>query len=177
MKGLDVLVAAIRVLHAQGMRYPVTLIGQGPEHARISGLLAGMPGVELRGWQAAEDVRAAMRAARMVVIPSVVARSGEAEGLPSVAVEAMGLGTPVIASTDAGLAGVIDDGVNGLLFRSRDPATLAGRITELATAPGRALAMGEAGRQTIAKDFDAARQSARLQHLLQHVIAAGGTPP
>jgi colanic acid/amylovoran biosynthesis glycosyltransferase len=170
MKGLDVLVGTIRQLRAQGVAEPFVLIGHGADHARIAGLLSGVPGVELRGWQSPEQVRAAMRAARMVVIPSVVARSGEAEGLPSVAVEAMGLGTPVIASTDAGLDGVIDDGISGLLFQSRDSAALAGRIVELAAAPAQALSLGEAGRQVIARDFDAARQSARLEALLERVI-------
>jgi glycosyltransferase involved in cell wall biosynthesis len=174
MKGLDVLVGAIGALRARGVTDRVTLIGHGPEHGRISRLLAGIPGIDLAGWQGPEQVRAAMRAARVVVIPSVVARSGEAEGLPSVAIEAMGLGTPVIASCEAGLAGVIAHGANGLLCRSRDPAALAACIAELLSAPGRALALGEAGRQTVVKDFDAAKQSRRLQCLLQRIIAESG---
>lgn len=166
MKGLDVLAGAIELLRARGNTVPFVLIGQGPLHAAIAARLAGVPGVELRGWQAQDAVREAMRVARMVVIPSVVARSGEAEGLPSVAVEAMGLGTPVIASTDAGLNGVIADGTNGILFRSRDSAALADSIATLNSNPQQALAIGEAGRQTALAQFDAGQQSARLEQLL-----------
>lgn len=176
MKGLDVLAGAIQALRAQGNAEPVTLIGHGPDHARIAAILSHMPGVTLLGWQSPEQVRAAMRAARMVVIPSVIARSGEAEGLPSVAVEAMGLGVPVIASSDAGLAGVIEDGVSGHIFPTRDARALAQHIAGLAANPLAALAMGEAGRQVIAQHFDARRQSAHLQWLLQQVIA-GKRPP
>ncbi len=171
MKGVEVLAAAIKLLRAQGVAEPFTLIGQGPRHASIAASLQGVPGIEMRGWQTPDHVRTAMHAARAVVIPSIVARSGEAEGLPSVAAEAMGLGTPVIASTEAGLDGVIQSGVNGLLFRSRDPAGLATQIMQLVSNAPRAVAMGAAARLTMARDFDAALQSARLEDLLQRVIA------
>ncbi len=166
MKGLDVLADAIIRLRAGGSAERFTLIGHGPDHARVAARLAGIQGVDLPGWQAPEAVRAAMRAARMVVIPSIIARSGEAEGLPSVAVEAMGQGVPVIASSDAGLDGVIASGRNGLLFQSRHDTELAGHIASLSADPAQAMALGEAGRQTAAADFNAARQSAQLQRLL-----------
>ncbi len=173
MKGIDVLLGAIRALRARGSAERFVLIGDGAEHARIAGQLSGVAGVELRGWQGPEQVRAAMRAARIVVVPSVVARSGEAEGLPSVAVEAMGVGVPVVASTDAGLEGVVRDGVTGLVFRSRDSAALADAIAALSEAPERAMALGAAARRLAEQEFDAARQSRRLEAALSRVIAGG----
>ncbi len=177
MKGIDVLAAAIRLLRARGVAEKFVLIGDGAEHARIAGALRGVAGVELRGWQGPEQVRAAMRAARMVVVPSVVARSGEAEGLPSVAVEALGVGVPVVASTDAGLEGVIENGVTGLVFRSRDAAELADAIATLGASPDRAMALGEAARRLAEREFDATRQSRRLEAALSRIIAEAGAPP
>jgi len=169
MKGLPVLIEAIRLLRGQGCRERFILIGDGPERAAVERALAGIESVELRGWQTAAEVRAAVLAARAVCLPSVRARSGEAEGLPSVAVEAMGCGVAVIASTDAGVDSLLTDGVSGLMFPSRDAAALATRIAQLLAAPELAAALGAEAHRVVARDYDATRQSQRLQALLLDV--------
>jgi D-inositol-3-phosphate glycosyltransferase len=50
-----------------------------------------------------------------------------------VTLEAMAMGTPVIASEVGGLAFVVKDGVNGFHIPSRDPEALADRIYTLLT--------------------------------------------
>jgi D-inositol-3-phosphate glycosyltransferase len=64
-------------------------------------------------------------AAEMVVMPS------HYESFGMVALEAMAMGTPVVASEVGGLAFLIQDGVNGFLVPSRDPEALAERIYTL----------------------------------------------
>ncbi len=166
MKGLPVLIEAVRTLRAQGHSAPLVLLGDGPDRPAIDAALQGIPNVECRGWQSQDQIAAALAAARMVVIPSVVARSGEAEGLPSVAVEAMRQAVPVIASTDAGTQGLITNGQNGLVFPSRDAPALAPAIAGLLADPDVALKLGHAARATVATHFDAMRQSQALEQIL-----------
>ncbi|MGD8585876.1 MAG: glycosyltransferase [Chloroflexota bacterium] len=64
-------------------------------------------------------------AAEMVVMPS------HYESFGMVALEAMAMGTPVIASEVGGLAFLVRDGRNGFLVPSRDPEALAERIFTL----------------------------------------------
>jgi D-inositol-3-phosphate glycosyltransferase len=64
-------------------------------------------------------------AAEMVVMPS------HYESFGMVALEAMAMGTPVIASEVGGLAFLVKDGENGFLVPSRDPEALAERIFTL----------------------------------------------
>jgi glycosyltransferase involved in cell wall biosynthesis len=172
MKGLPVLIEAIRLLRARGCRERFVLIGDGPERGAVERSLAGVEGVELRGWQTPAQVRQALSAARALCLPSVTARSGEAEGLPSVAAEAMSLGVPIIASTEAGVETLVEDGVTGLVFPSRDAGALAGRIEALLAAPDVAIALGDHARHVVERDFDAARQSRLLETLLLNVVAA-----
>jgi len=68
-------------------------------------------------------------AAEMVIMPS------HYESFGMVALEAMAMGTPVIASEVGGLAFLVQDGRNGYLVPSRDPEALAERIYELLTNP------------------------------------------
>lgn len=65
--------------------------------------------------------------AEMVVMPS------HYESFGMVALEAMAMGTPVIASEVGGLAHLVQHGVNGYHVPSRDPEALAARILELLT--------------------------------------------
>lgn len=64
-------------------------------------------------------------AAEMVVMPS------HYESFGLVALEAMAMGTPVIASEVGGLAHLVQDGRTGFHVPSRDPEALAQRIYEL----------------------------------------------
>ncbi len=64
-------------------------------------------------------------AAEMVIMPS------HYESFGMVALEAMAMGTPVIASEVGGLAFLIRDGVNGFHVPTRDPEALAERIHTL----------------------------------------------
>ena len=68
-------------------------------------------------------------AAEMVVMPS------HYESFGMVALEAMAMGTPVIASEVGGLAFLIQDGINGFHVPSRDPEALAERIYTLLQDP------------------------------------------
>ena len=68
-------------------------------------------------------------AAEMVVMPS------HYESFGMVALEAMAMGTPVIASEVGGLAHLVQDGQTGFHVPSRDPEALADRIFTLLSNP------------------------------------------
>jgi D-inositol-3-phosphate glycosyltransferase len=80
-------------------------------------------------------------AAEMVIMPS------HYESFGMVALEAMAMGTPVIASEVGGLAFLVKDGVNGFHVPSRDPEALADRIYTLLTDPNCRDSLGRQARQ------------------------------
>ena len=63
------------------------------------------------------------------------------EGGPTVALEAHGVGTPVIGTRIGGLGEIIEDGVSGRLVTPGDPAALAAAIEEVVAAPQKTLAV------------------------------------
>ncbi len=112
-----------------------TFVGDGP----IAGEIAGRyPEARLLGWQDADGVRAAMRAARALVFPSLWY-----EGQPLTVLEAKGLGVPVIVSDACAGREEVEDGVTGLWFKSQDVADLA-RALETMRDDGRTAAMSRA---------------------------------
>jgi starch synthase len=97
--------------------------------------------------------------ALVFVCPSVY------EPLGIVNLEAMACETAVVASRVGGIPEVVEDGVTGLLVPAEDPALLAEALNVLLRDPGRAKAMGLAGRERAVTEFSwdaVAAQTAEL---------------
>jgi D-inositol-3-phosphate glycosyltransferase len=143
LKGIDTLLRAMSLLQA---RHPqaventtVAIIGGDPwadtldaEMARLQALRAELGIHDLVTFLGAKDqeiLPSYYAVADMVVMPS------HYESFGMVALEAMAMGTPVIASEVGGLAHLIQHSINGFHVPSRDPEALAARILQLLESP------------------------------------------
>jgi glycosyltransferase involved in cell wall biosynthesis len=104
---------------------------------------------------------AAIAAADIVAVPSVVDRAGNVDGLPNALLEALSAGRAVIASRVAGIPDVVDDGVNGLLVPEKDVDSLSTGLRRLAAEPGTRRRLGEEARRRAIRDltWDAAAKA------------------
>ena len=80
-----------------------------------------------------------MRTACVVVVPSIVQ-----DCCPTVVLEAMAVGRPVVAAASGGIIDLVDDGVTGLLVPPGDPVALSTALSAVLDDPQRASAMGQA---------------------------------
>jgi alpha-maltose-1-phosphate synthase len=87
------------------------------------------------------------------------------EPLGIVNLEAMACQTAVVASRTGGIPEVVADGVNGLLVPPDEPAPLADAVNALLRDPGRAAAMGRAGRERAVTEFSWAAVGAQTAAL------------
>ena len=103
----------------------------------------------------------------------VLVHSSLREGLPRVVLEALAVGTPVVATAVGGVPDAVTDGVSGLLVPPEDPAALAGAV--LATLGDRAGAArrAEAGR-TAVRAFSAGRMLEEQHALYQRLLTRRG---
>lgn len=170
-KGLGVLVEACRQLHGEGIAFRCDIVGEGPLRAEIERHVAraGLGGiVQLRGARPEDEVARMMAAAAVIVLPSVVARDGQMEGIPVALMEAMAARRPVVASSLSGVPELVEDGVSGLLVEPGDAAGLASALRRLLADPGLRRAMGNAGRATVERRF---RLPACVEELLARIDA------
>jgi colanic acid/amylovoran biosynthesis glycosyltransferase len=73
----------------------------------------------------ANEVKLHMLSADVFLQPSVVAKNGDMEGVPVAIMEAMAVGTPVIATNHSGIPELITDKQEGLLVPEKSPIAIA----------------------------------------------------
>jgi colanic acid/amylovoran biosynthesis glycosyltransferase len=168
-KGIAVLTEAMRRLRAAGDQTPLVCVGDGPLRPLLEGLARDIPGITLTAWQSPEAVRERMAQAVCLVVPSVVGRDGDAEGLPSVVPEAMAAGCPVIGSDQGGIAEAIRHDVTGLLVAAGNAGSLAEAMGRISAEPSLRDRLAAAGFAEAARTLNAYRQSAELETLLLSV--------
>lgn len=134
VKGAGVLLEAAGLLFAAQpeFKFEVTIAGEGPEEGSLLEIARGLQAdVKFAGQVSAEERDRLLLTSDCLVIPSLELANGRTEGLPVVCLEAMGAGLPIIASRVGGLAEVITDGENGILFESGDCHSLAKKLSDL----------------------------------------------
>jgi colanic acid/amylovoran biosynthesis glycosyltransferase len=171
-KGAMYLIEAVRRLEAMGRDVRLLLVGAGPLEAELRRATASLKHVEFRGWMPNNELRRWMRGALALCVPSVHAADGDAEGLPTVVIEAMAAGTPVIGSDHAGIGEAIEDARTGFLVPEQDPDAIAAALRRLLDDPGLRRQLGENARSAAVEHFDMFKQSRRLEARLLEVIAA-----
>lgn len=82
-----------------------------------------------------ETMAAALAEADVVVVPSVVDRAGNVDGLPNALLESLASGRAVVATRAGGIPDVVSHDVNGLLVPEKDEAALAQALRRLIREP------------------------------------------
>lgn len=135
-KGFDNLVQAMPALLSICPRVKILIGGDGPQRdslLRLAEDLGVADRVHLPGEISWEQVPRFLAMGDVFVLPSVRDEAGNIDGLPTVLLEAMAQGKPVVATRIGGVPLAIEDEVNGILCRAGDPHALheaVGRLIE-----------------------------------------------
>ena len=176
-KGFPVLLAACRYLAEWGVDFRLTLAGDGPERRHLMGLVqeyALGDRVTFLGHVPHNRVPDLFRQADQFIMPCVVARHGDRDGLPNVILEALSFQVPVVATDVNGVNEAVIPGQTGWLVPQQEPRLLAQAMREALTQPAEAQRRAEAGRELVRREFDSATNYARLKTCLEK--AAGPNP-
>ena len=170
-KGVDTLIDAMAIARRSDAALELLIVGDGRVKAELK-KRAASSGVSVRfaGWLDQKEVWTTMRRSLLLAVPSRAAAGGDSEGLPTVIMEAMALGVPVVASRHAGIPEIISDHVTGLLVPEADPAALADAILALKRNADLASRLRGEAYVDVRTRFDSARQSALLEQRLIEAI-------
>ncbi len=115
-------------------------------------------------------------ARRVIAALDVFVLATANEGFPLVTLEAMALGTPVVATDLGVLREQIVHGESGVLVPPGDTAGLADGVLLLLRDPVGARAMAERARRTVTQRFSAAEMAEQTQTLYRHLLGHRGVP-
>ena len=174
-KGLDTLVDACALLRDRGLSFALRLFGEGPLQAELAAQIARLEigeHVLLGGSVSQERVADEMRACHAFVMPCRRDATGDMDGIPTVFMEAMATGRPVISCAVSGIPELVRDGETGLLVPSNDAPALADAITRLAADEGLRVTLGAQGRALVERQHDERLTAAVV---LRHFHATDGS--
>ena len=158
-KAVHVMLEAIARVEAH-----LAIAGEGPleDALRAQATASGLDGrVHFLGFRS--DVADLISAADAFCLSSVW------EGVPLAAMEALQLGTPVVATDVGGTGELIEDGVSGRLVPDGDAPALGDALNDVLDNPPRAKTFVEAGRAVLASEFNRDRMLERLAELYREM--------
>jgi phosphatidylinositol alpha-1,6-mannosyltransferase len=171
-KGHDSIAGALPAVRERvpGARWVV--IGDGRLRERLVGIVADggiADAVELLGAVDDGERDRRLAGASVFCLPSRPPEGGGGEGFGIVYLEAAARGLPVVACASGGAVDAVADGETGVLVPPGDDAALADALAGLLSDPGRAKALGEAGRRRAA-EFSWRRHAAAVEALAAELL-------
>lgn len=165
VKDFDLLLRAHAKVLASGIDHRLVIIGEGSERSALEATVAEL-GVgdtaELAGY--VDNPYATIAAAEVFVLSSRV------EGMPLSVIEALAIGTPVIATRcGTGTELILADGEFGDLVPAGSVDELAAAIERHLDDPGRLRAKAAGGPRR-ALEFDMARSARTVGHILRELV-------
>jgi colanic acid/amylovoran biosynthesis glycosyltransferase len=173
-KGVADLVEACAVLHGRAVAFHCDIVGTGPLEPELRDLIRRLgleERVRLLGPRPRSEVIAHVRRA-------AVFADGDRDGLPTVLVEAMALGTPCVSTDVTGIPELLRPDDGGLIVPQHDPRALATALERLLADPALRVRLATRARRRVEAEFDIRRTTARLRAIFgQAGAAAAATAP
>jgi glycosyltransferase involved in cell wall biosynthesis len=147
-KGFTNLIRACALLVERGRLFRCEIFGDGPlekdlrAQIEASGL---QERVQLPGPKPQSELRARLADANVFVLPSVPEAEGGMDNLPTVIMEAMATGLPVVSTRIGGIPEMVVENETGFLVQPEDPVTLAEAIEKVINDRSLGQRLGQAG--------------------------------
>lgn len=179
-KGFDVLIDACAQLATSGQTFTCEILGAGDEEAALRAQILRL-GLEetvwLSGPRPQAEVIDRVASAAVFAAPCVIGRDGNRDGLPTVLLEAMALGTPCVSTDVTGIPEVIRDEETGLVVSPHDANALAIALGRLLTDMSLRADLARHARALIEAEFDIAHNAARQRGLFATCALSGDGQP
>lgn len=127
--------------------------------------------ISFLGVKTPSEVQDIINSTHILLVPSVVAKDGDREGLPTVIKEANACGVPAIGTYHAGIPELIEDNYSGFLVDERSVEQLYDKITFLIENPSKIKEFGDNARAIIESKYDIKKEVSRLESLYESVLS------
>jgi len=147
-KGFNDLIGACALLAQRGKSFRCEITGEGPLEKELHGQIDEVSlqnKVVMTGAKPQLQLRRGLAAANVFVLPSVIDPDGGMDNLPTVIMEAMASGLPVISTNIGGIPEMVIENENGFLVQPGDAAAMADAIERVISDRSLAARLGHSG--------------------------------
>ena len=164
-KGIEVLLEAVPEILRRVPRARFVFVGDGPLRSSLDNQARSMGlGGCIRWLGFRRDIPALLEATDLFVRPSLE------DAFPTVLLEAMAMGLPVVASRVGGIPEIVIPGQTGTLVEAGDAPGLAQAVSDLLLQPTERAACGEAARRRAQAEFSIQNWLSRLEALYREAM-------
>jgi glycosyltransferase involved in cell wall biosynthesis len=170
-KGCDHIIRAMVQVEASHPTATLLIVGDGPLLDPLRALARdSLRNCTFLGPQPPSVVRDLMYRASLLATPSIIAASGDSEGLPITLCEAQAIGLPIAGFRGPGVSEAVEENETALLVPTADDNALAEAISRLLTDSSLATRLAAAGRRRAETHFSLETQTARLEDLYTEAL-------
>ena len=169
-KGFADLIAACGLLRPRGREFRCEIIGEGPLEAVLQAQIAeaGLQSiVNLAGPLTQTQIALRLANATIFVLPCTREAGGGMDNLPTVIIEAMAAGLPVISTPLAGVPEMVEHERSGELVPEHAPQAICAAMERCIADPVRARRFGDRGREIACEKFSVETSARALIELFQ----------
>ena len=173
-KGFEDLIDACAELASRGLDFLCDIIGDGPLRDALQQKIEKLDlfsRVTLLGSLSQQAVLDKLQTTDIFALASTTDAQGATDIFPTVILEAMASGRPVVSTRLAGIPELVLDGQTGILVSPSDPSALADALEQLVCDPELRLHYGRAGRARIEQHFRIENTVGSLVELFQNTLA------
>src|SRR6266478_2289216 len=168
-KGFDVLIDACALLRQRGHGFRCEIIGEGPLLEELQARIDRQDlreHVNLAGPQTQSKIATRLTQATVFALPCRIDPDGAMDNLPTVVMEAMVAGLPVVSTDIGGISEMVRDRETGLLVAQNDPAATADALSQLISDIDLAQSFGGKGRKRAEEIFSIEKNVRVLRELI-----------
>ncbi|MEO8327667.1 MAG: glycosyltransferase, partial [Nitrospirota bacterium] len=172
-KGLEFGIRAVAQLVKEFPGIVYRIIGDGELKDEITQLITRLnvgEHIQLLGWRKPKEVARYMGEADVFLAPSVTSSNGDQEGTPTVIIEALARGVPVLGTFHSGIPELIQDHKSGFLVPERDAEAIAQKLQYLCQHPDICAEMGRVGRDWVEQFHDINKLNDQLVNLYEREL-------
>ncbi len=150
------------------------IIGDGSERTRLENLareLGVADWVKFTGYIPSQELKDYYENCDIFVLPAIVDKRGDTEGLGVVLLEAMSYKKPVIASRVGGIVDIVKDRETGILVSEKSPEELRDAILLLLKDDNLREAIAERGYKFVQREFSWERITNQLKDLYEDLLS------
>ncbi|MCA9047549.1 MAG: glycosyltransferase [Planctomycetaceae bacterium] len=171
-KGFADLIDACAELRDRQIRFECVLAGSGELEQELAGQIQRLrlaDCVKMAGPCPQRDIKRLLQSSAVMAAPCVSGSDGNRDGLPTVLLEAMALGTPCVSTDVTGIPEVVRHDATGLMVPQHNPRLLAEALHMLLFNVDLRIRLAKEARAMIEEEFDAVRNTEQQRALFSSV--------